>query len=354
MTQKGKRIAAWLLVTAMLATLAGCGKSGGEITYALVTGSAGLTGNKAASMAWNGEQNFAMAGGTSAGRYQAASQSEEDLFGVIKTAVETGASTVVCVGSDLEQAVYTAQNRYKKVRFVMLDGQPRPAEGEEPSIGENTISVTFNTAEIGYLAGYAAVRDGMRHLSFMTGSQAENVKRYETGFVKGAVDAASELGLGLTDVIIDIVVLDSDRLSPLVMQKAMDLYDSGTELIMAYGDAIQQAVIKAAEVRDKEVATAGSDLRSYSDRVIMGALSDSGQAVEAALLECGQEEFSGGTLERYGAAQNSVELGIAYDRLNGFSENDYRQIYEGLAGGSRTIPSEDELSGSDQVQVVIH
>jgi len=352
--KKIRVILTYILVTAALLTaLAGCGSDSG-ITYALVTGSAGLTGNKAASMAWNGEQNFAMAGGTSAGRYQAASQSEEDLESAIKTAVDAGATTIVCVGSDLEKAVYTAQNRYKKVRFIMLDGQPRPAEGEEPSIAENTISVTFNTAQIGYLAGYAAVRDGMRHLSFMTGSQAENVRRYETGLIKGAVDAASELGLGLTDVIVDLVVLDSDKLSPLVMQKAMDLYDSGSELIMAYGDAIQQAVIKAAEVRDKDVATAGADLRSYSNRVIMGALSDSGQAVEAALLACGREDFVGGTLEKYGAAENSVELGIAYDRLTGFSENDYRQIYEGLAGGSRIIPEEDMTTGSDQVEVIVH
>ena len=332
--------------------LTGCGRAEDPITYALVTGSAGLTGNKAASMAWNGEQNFAMAGGTSAGRFEAASQSAEDLDAVIRTAADAGASTIVCVGSDLEQAVYSAQNRYKKIHFIMLDGQPRPAEGEEPSIADNTISVTFDTAQIGYLAGYAAIREGMRHLSFMAGSHSEAVSRYETGFIKGAEDAAAELMLGQTDVLIDLVILDSDKLSPLVMQRAMDLYDSGSELIMAYGDAIQKAVIKAAEARDKEVATAGSDLRSVSDRVIMGSLSDSAQAVEAALLSAGQEDFTGGTVERYGAAQNSVELGIAYDRLSYFTEADYEQVYEGLAGGSRTIPDGEVIEGTEQVQVV--
>ena len=333
-----KRLGIIIMALCLMTAVSGCGGPSDPITYALVTGSGGLTGNKAAAMAWNGEQNFALAGGTSAGRYVAASQDKADLDAAIKTAVDAGASTVVCVGADLEQAVHTAQSRYGKVRFIMLGGQPRAADGGDASIGENTIAVTFDVSQIGYLAGYAAIRDGKRHLAFMAGTESEDAGNYERGFRKGAEDAASELALAPGEVTVETVYAESDALSPLVMQKALDLYDAGCELIMAHGDAIQTAVIKAAESRGKQVATAGTDLRTVSDSVVMGSLYDSGQAVEAALLEAGQEDFAGGRVESYGAAKESVDLGIDYEKMAFFTEADYDQVYEGLAGGSRVIP----------------
>ena len=333
-----KRLGIIIMALCLMTAVSGCGGPSDPITYALVTGSGGLTGNKAAAMAWNGEQNFALAGGTSAGRYVASPQDKADLDAAIKTAVDAGASTVVCVGADLEQAGYTAQSRYGKVRFIMLGGQPRAADGGDASIGENTIAVTFDVSQIGYLAGYAAIRDGKRHLAFMAGTESEDAGNYERGFRKGAEDASSELGLTPGEVTVETVYAESDALSPLVMQKALDLYDAGCELIMAHGDAIQTAVIKAAESRGKQVATAGTDLRTVSDSVVMGSLYDSGQAVEAALLEAGQEDFAGGRVESYGAAEESVDLGIDYDKMAFFTEADYDQVYEGLAGGSRAIP----------------
>ena len=54
------------------------------------------------------------------------------------------------------------------------------------------VSVVFAEEEAGYMAGYAAVKEGYTKLGFMGGQALPSVKRYGYGFVQGAAAAAAE------------------------------------------------------------------------------------------------------------------------------------------------------------------
>ena len=65
---------------------------------------------------------------------------------------------------------------------------------ENGTIPENVFCVTFKEEEAGYLAGYAAVKDGFTKLGFLGGMAVPAVIRYGYGYVQGADAAAQELG----------------------------------------------------------------------------------------------------------------------------------------------------------------
>jgi len=54
------------------------------------------------------------------------------------------------------------------------------------------VSMVFAEEEAGYLAGYAAVKEGYTKLGFLGGQEIPSVKRYGYGFVQGAAAAAAE------------------------------------------------------------------------------------------------------------------------------------------------------------------
>ena len=53
----------------------------------------------------------------------------------------------------------------------------------------------YNEHEVGFMAGYAAVKEGFDELGFMGGMAVPAVIRYGIGYVAGAYYAAEELGL---------------------------------------------------------------------------------------------------------------------------------------------------------------
>lgn len=334
----------------ILPLTAGC--SGSQtINYALLTGDNDFSGNKAAAQAWNGMNNFAMAKETAAARYEVNTVEAKDADSEIKKIVKAGASTIVCVGSEMETALYRAQNAYGKVHFVMLGGEPRKDAESESSIGANTICLTYDDGQAGYLAGYAAVYEGYRHPAFLAGTKSDKASRYQSGYVKGIQDAAADLKLGASSVTLDVIYTNLDELSPKTTQRALDLYDEGCDIIMGCGSAVLTAVTTAAEARDKKVISAGQDLRAVSPSVLMGIEYNSAEAAEAALRAGDAEDFVGGTVENYGAAQNSVALAVDFSTLSFFTENVYKTVYAELASGARQVPEGDYAVGSDLVAV---
>ena len=316
-------------------SLSGCGKAE-EVSYALVLSSSGLSGNKAAAQALNGLQTYAEEKGGIAARYEASGTDEEAREKAMADAASDGADTIICVGTDMETALYEAQNKNKDIHYVCLAGQPRKSAEDEAEIGENTISIVFDASQVGYLAGYVSVMDGRRHLAFLGGRESTDAMSYQTGFINGAHAAASVVGIDPSSIAIDVVFTGSDSLSPVTMQQALDLYDGGAEIILAYGESIVRAAAAAGEVRSRTVISAPSDMRSSSDAIIMGAIYNSAEAVESALASAGSESFEGGTVASYGAAEKSIDLGIDYSKMATFTENDYQALYASLAAGNLT------------------
>lgn len=58
---------------------------------------------------------------------------------------------------------------YPDVHFIAVDVNGFDIDSENGTIPENVFCVTFKEEEAGYLAGYAAVKDGFTKLGFLGG-----------------------------------------------------------------------------------------------------------------------------------------------------------------------------------------
>ena len=116
---------------------------------------------------------------------------------MIRKAVSDGYDTVVCVGYLYGSSIDWAAAEYPDVNFIGVDitAGDINAEGNIPS---NVYCITFKEEQAGYLAGYAAVKDGFTNLGFLGGQAVPAVIRYGYGFVQGADAAAAELGTNIS------------------------------------------------------------------------------------------------------------------------------------------------------------
>ena len=109
--------------------------------------------------------------------------------------IQGGAKVVVTPGFLFEPAIYEAQDLYPETSFIILDGTPHTADYATFRIEANVYSIFYAEQQAGFLAGYAAVKDGYTKLGFMGGMAVPAVVRFGYGFVQGAEYAAEELGL---------------------------------------------------------------------------------------------------------------------------------------------------------------
>ena len=103
---------------------------------------------------------------------------------------------VVCPGFLFEEPVYLAQDQYKDVHFILLDGEPHSGDYSEYRTEANTMPILFQEDEPGFLAGYATSKDGYTKLGFLGGMAVPAVIRYGYGFAEGADYADQRDGRG--------------------------------------------------------------------------------------------------------------------------------------------------------------
>lgn len=83
------------------------------------------------------------------------------------------------------------------VKFVTIDFEPQKDGSGETKVGDNTVSYLFSEQESGYVAGYAAVKEGYTKLGFMGGMALPAVENYGVGYLQGASDAAKEMNVNV-------------------------------------------------------------------------------------------------------------------------------------------------------------
>ena len=169
--------------------------------------------------------------------------SDEDRETLIRQAVAEGANTIVCVGYLYGPALAWAATEYPDVHFIAVDVNGFDINSENGTIPENVFCVTFKEEEAGYLAGYAAVKDGFTKLGFLGGMAVPAVQRYGYGFVQGANAAAVELG---TPIEINYTYGGQFYGDANITAKMEGWYTTGTEIVFACGGGIYTSAVEAA------------------------------------------------------------------------------------------------------------
>ena len=297
--------------------------------------------------AWKSVRSFADENGIAAGMYEPEEATKEKYIAAIQQAVDDGAKLVVLPGAGFETTAYQAQSAYADVDFLLIDGVPHD-ENNTYATAANTIGIIFAEEEAGYMAGYAAVKEGYDKLGFMGGQVIPEIKRYGYGFVQGAAAAAAETE---TKVEVNYKYTGTSAASDDAEALAAGWYKNGTQVIFACGGNLSSSVIKASEASKGKVIGSDIDQSSLSENVITSAEKGIDAAVETVLKSYAGEKFVGGTAFNYAAKNDGVMLETENAGFQNFSEEEYKKLFRQLKNGKielkkdNVVKSVSELAG---------
>jgi len=130
--------------------------------------------------------------------YKPAEDTDEERINAIDLAVADGATVIVMPGYLFGPAIAEEQDLYPDVSFIAVDVTEADIvdlSGNAVGISDNVYICSFQEEQAGYLAGYAAVKDGYTSLGFLGGIAVPAVIRYGYGYIQGINDAAEEMGV---------------------------------------------------------------------------------------------------------------------------------------------------------------
>lgn len=291
--------------------------------------------------AWEGLKKYAEENKLSYKYYQPQEGTTDSYLETIGLAVEGGAKLIVCPGFLFEEPVYLAQDKYKDVDFILLDGEPHNGDYSDYKTEANVMPIVFQEDEPGFLAGYAAVKEGYTKLGFLGGMAVPAVIRYGYGFVEGADFAAKEMGVDGIQIMYNYTGAFSA--TPEAQSMAASWFQNGTQVIFGCGGAVGNSVMAAAE--EKGGKTIGVDVdQSYeSETVITSAMKNLSTSVYDGIKDFYDGAFPGGKTSIFSAKNDGISLPMATSKFTKFTQADYDGIYSQLKDGKVTLvqPSKD-------------
>lgn len=352
-----KKILAVVLVLVLVLGLAACG-GGGETseeptTYeiAMITDVGTIDDKSFNQGTWEGVVAYAEENGITHKYYKPTEQSTDAYLAAIQLAVEGGAKVVVTPGFLFEEPIYLAQELYPEVNFVLIDGNPHNADYSDFRTDANTVGIVFAEEQSGYLAGYAAVKDGFTKLGFMGGMAVPAVVRFGYGFVQGAEDAAKEMGISGVDL--KYHYTGGFDATPEVQTLASSWYAEGTEVIFACGGAVGFSVMSAAEAAGASVIGVDVDQSGESDTVITSATKGLAAAVQQALADYYAGSFPGGEALVLGADSDGVALPMESSKFNTFTQEDYDAVFAMLASGEVVLKNDTDAESASMLGTTV-
>ena len=341
-----KKVLALLLALVLTMSMASCAMAD-TAEIALITDIGTIDDKSFNQGCWEGIKAYADAANISYQYYQPAAQGTDVYLDEIDKAVNNGAKIIVTPGYLFEEPVYIAQDMYPEVTFILIDGNPHDADYNYRT-ESNVVGIIFKEEESGFLAGYAAVKDGYTKLGFMGGMAVPAVIRFGYGFAQGAEYAAKEMGL--TDVTLNYHYTGGFAATPEAQALAASWYNSGVEVVFGCGGAVGNSVMAAAEEAGKAVIGVDVDQSSESATVITSAMKGLAPAVTSMLEAYYGNTFPAAGALNLGAAEAGVKLPMETSKFNTFTQADYDAIYAKLVAGEIVLTKDANEAGAVAVE----
>lgn len=317
----------------------GAAKGDGKYEIALITDKGNIDDKSFNQGAWEGVVAYAKANDKTHTYIKPEEASDAGYLAAIDLAVTGGAKVIVTPGFLFEVPIYEAQTKYPEVKFILLDGAPHTADYATFETKANVASVMYSEEQSGYLAGYAAVMDGMTKLGFMGGMAVPAVQAFGYGYLQGAEAAAAELGLadGAVEVTYHYTGNFEENDTNKATAKAM--YEQGVEVIFACGGSVGKSVMSAATEAGAKVIGVDVDQSKDSDTVITSATKGLAASVEAVLAAYYDNKWDtyGGTTTYFNAANGGVGLPASFDKFTSFDQAAYDKVFATLESGSVSL-----------------
>ena len=311
------------------------GKS--SIKIAMVTDSGDITDQSFNQTTYQACKDYAEANGLDFQYYKPAGDSTADRVASIDAAYQDGYNVIVLPGFLFGEAIVKVAKDYDDAKFIGLDISEGDLGGE--AVPANVFCAVYQEELPGFFAGYAAVKEGYRHLGFLGGMAVPAVIRYGYGFVQGANKAAEELKVA--DKVTIEYVYGGQFYGDQTITAAMDGWykNRGVEVVFACGGGIWTSACEAAAKVGGKVIGVDVDqtaqINSYAkDMHVTSAMKGLAATVNSALsaIQGGKwADYSGkvatlGLVSGKDLAVNYVGLPTDTWVLKNFSVDDYKKL----------------------------
>ena len=320
----------------------------GEITkVALVTDVGTIDDESFNQACWQGVEAWCTANGIEYTYYQPTEDSTDARVQSVAQAIAEGADTIVMPGYLFGATLTMVMEEFPDTHFIAVDvaaGDLTLDYSTYYDPAANTACLTFSEEQAGYLAGYAAVKDGYTKLGFLGGMAVPAVIRYGFGFVQGADAAAVELG---KDIEINYTYGGQFFGDANITAKMEGWYAAGTEVVFACGGGIYTSAVEAAKLHNAKVIGVDVD-QSYIDECIITSAMKQLQNVTETVLDAlnnGDWATYGGKVSNFSLAEGEY-VGLPTDadswRLSTFTVDEYEALKAKLADGSVVVDNNSD------------
>lgn len=299
--------------------------------------------------------------------YKPTGDSTEARVASVNAAIAEGYTIIVMPGYAFGGTIVEVADNNPEIKFVALDvargdlleakyGKEYDYNPDNPKwtyqLPSNVTCFVYQEEISGFMAGYAAVKEGYKKLGFLGGMAVPAVIRFGYGFVQGVNAAAVELGIA-NEVSVNYVYGGKFQGSPEITAAMDTWYQGGTEVVFACGGGIFTSACEAATKAGVNGKVIGVDTdQSYNINgkygaglCITSAMKGLAPTVNTILTDifAGKWENYAGKINKLGmvsgtdASLNYVQLPTDTWSMKNFTKEDYATLVKKIFDGTITI-----------------
>ena len=314
-----------------------------------------------------------------------AGDSTPERVAMVEAAIAEGYNIIVMPGYAFGGTIVEACEMYPDVKFIALDvGEGDILEAAVTKAGEkysynpadykmedyidlsNVYCTVYQEELSGYMAGYAAVKMGYKHLGFLGGMAVPAVQRFGYGFVQGVDAAAKELSIA--DQVTVEYAYGNQFFGDADITAAMDTWygEKKVEVVFACGGGIFTSAAEAAAKIGGKVIGVDTNQAPVIDgtygegMTVTSAMKGLAPAVKDALadiIENGNWANYAGKIVTLGLigedpAANYVQLPLESTQWSDtFTQDDYKALVADMFNGKIQVSNATDAMPKTEVTV---
>ena len=342
-----KKFVALLLATMMLMVVVAFA-SAEDMRVAMITDYGDITDQSFNQTTYEAAKAWCDANGVEFTYYKPAGDSTAERVAMVEKADDEGYNVIVMPGYAFGETIAQVEAEYPETKFIALDVSEGDLGGT--ALTENVYCAVYQEELCGFMAGYAAVKLGYKHLGFLGGMAVPAVVRYGFGFVQGADAAAVELGIA-GDVSVEYVYGNQFYGDADITAYMDNWYKTlGVEVVFACGGGIYSSAAEAAAKVGAKVIGVDVDQAAIIDgqygegMTVTSAMKGLAATVYTMLSAVVNDQWAnyGGKVETLGLigndpAENYVQIAPSTQFADGFSADDYAALVAKMFAGEVTV-----------------
>ena len=315
--------------------------------------------------------------------YKPTGDSTEARVASVNAAIAEGYTIIVMPGYAFGGTIVEVADNNPEIKFVALDvargdlleakyGKEYDYNPDNPKwtyqLPSNVTCFVYQEEISGFMAGYAAVKEGYKKLGFLGGMAVPAVIRFGFGFVQGVNAAAVEMNIA-NEVSVNYVYGGKFNGTPEITAVMDTWYQGGTEVVFACGGGIFTSACEAATKAGVNGKVIGVDTdQSYiingkygAGLCITSAMKGLAPTVNTILTDifAGKWENYAGKINKLGmvsgtdASLNYVQLPTDTWSMTNFTKADYATLVGKIFDGTITISDATDKMPATTIKVTM-